>query len=398
MKKLLFLLAALRMFGLEQIQEEAPVQDPKDQPLIKDLDSIQNIFFKYQQPTHFQPIQNVAYKKNKAIYIRTRMAMNSVIFFPPGEQIKTFSIGDPSFTVEVLDAASEKDALSIRPGNLTYIDTNLVVVGTSGRIYNFYVWSTKFTHRFIPHFATYINLPGKSKLSALDDENKALKQKLSDLSAKQASAHSPFKSYINDLDFSYEIKNDKALNVAAVFRNADFTFVSVNTSYTPSFLTPQNDEIGFDKRGKIIKLDGNLPEFKIMFGAHSVSVRKMGAYKRHKAQLGDLIDLSELEFGYTMKVSFAKFWDKLTRPFSAKHYDVKRFTPKIIFNDNRFTYFKFDLSRGDKTLPQIYRVTDEKDTLVNSSVIGSYLRAEILSQRFTLRSGEKHLCVQRGEL
>jgi len=71
--------------------------------------------------------------------------------------------------------------------------------------------------------------------------------------------------------------------------------------------------------------------------------------------------------------------------------------PIAIYNDGYFTYFRFaesDDVSGVVSFPSIYRVSDGSDVPVNISAQGSTLRVEGVYDAFTLRLGEKWLCIE----
>jgi type IV secretory pathway VirB9-like protein len=70
--------------------------------------------------------------------------------------------------------------------------------------------------------------------------------------------------------------------------------------------------------------------------------------------------------------------------------------PLRIFDDGHFTYFQFADKNLDKIhrLPAFYRVVDGYDTPVNTRIIKGTVIAETISDKWTLRSGDAHLCVR----
>ncbi len=70
------------------------------------------------------------------------------------------------------------------------------------------------------------------------------------------------------------------------------------------------------------------------------------------------------------------------------------FKLKAVFNDDEFTYFKFDLSNGFKKFPAVFRVIDGYDNPVNFEIVNDYLVAKVVNDKFTLRRGEKHNCIR----
>lgn len=74
----------------------------------------------------------------------------------------------------------------------------------------------------------------------------------------------------------------------------------------------------------------------------------------------------------------------------------ERLAPKRIFDDGYFTYFQFADDNLDKVkVPAIYRVEDGFDVPVNTRVNRGTIIAELVSDKWTFRSGEKHLCIRK---
>jgi type IV secretory pathway VirB9-like protein len=73
--------------------------------------------------------------------------------------------------------------------------------------------------------------------------------------------------------------------------------------------------------------------------------------------------------------------------------------PKSVFDDGLWTYWQYgnqNLNTVDK-LPVPYAVVDGHDMPVNSRIEGGYLITEGVSQKWTLRSGERYACVKKFE-
>ena len=72
--------------------------------------------------------------------------------------------------------------------------------------------------------------------------------------------------------------------------------------------------------------------------------------------------------------------------------------PRQIFDDGIFTYFRYgkdDNMDRVGSLPVIYRVMDGHDVMVNIRVEGEYLVAETVNDNWTIRSGDKFVCVRK---
>lgn len=74
--------------------------------------------------------------------------------------------------------------------------------------------------------------------------------------------------------------------------------------------------------------------------------------------------------------------------------------PYMVYDDGHFTYIRY--SKGGsvsevRSFPAVYRVADGSDLPVNVSPNGSTLRAEGLSNRWTLRLGNSWICIEKIE-
>ncbi|ECL7558317.1 type IV secretion system protein VirB9 [Campylobacter jejuni] len=65
-----------------------------------------------------------------------------------------------------------------------------------------------------------------------------------------------------------------------------------------------------------------------------------------------------------------------------------------IFDDKKFTYFKYDKKKMPQ-IPAIFAVIDNQDSPVESRVIGNYIIAETTAKKFTIRSGNSYICVEK---
>ena len=67
-----------------------------------------------------------------------------------------------------------------------------------------------------------------------------------------------------------------------------------------------------------------------------------------------------------------------------------------IFSDKKFTYFKYSKDEMPQ-IPTIYAVIDKQDSPVETRVIGDYIIAETINPKFTIKSGDSYVCVDRKE-
>ncbi len=68
--------------------------------------------------------------------------------------------------------------------------------------------------------------------------------------------------------------------------------------------------------------------------------------------------------------------------------------PEEIFSDNNYTFFKYDKDRYPQ-IPSIYTVIDKQDSPIETRVIGDFVIAETVADKFTIRIGEAYVCVER---
>lgn len=90
---------------------------------------------------------------------------------------------------------------------------------------------------------------------------------------------------------------------------------------------------------------------------------------------------------------------KISYAYKIKSGD-KGLAPIRIFDDGYFTYFQFSEETNlDKVqrLPVPYRVADGFDVPVNTRAVGGTVIAEVLSDKWTLRNGDAHLCIRSAK-
>ncbi|MBZ7963314.1 TrbG/VirB9 family P-type conjugative transfer protein [Campylobacter sp. W0049] len=87
--------------------------------------------------------------------------------------------------------------------------------------------------------------------------------------------------------------------------------------------------------------------------------------------------------------------DEIYRHYSQKaRKDSEWLISEEIFNDKKFTYFKYDKDKMPQ-VPAIFAVIDKQDSPVETRVIGNYIIAETTAKQFTIKSGDSYVCVQR---
>jgi type IV secretory pathway VirB9-like protein len=280
-RSILFLTISISLFAAVR-DETASVGDSTNNDMVfpKSLNSVQTAFNKSKEDANVAVFK---YAAQNAYKVRLRTAIETLFVLPAGEKIVSYSIGDSlvfQYKPIITKNYATHNLFTVRP-LAAGADTNLIVVGASGRIYKFYLRSDNHESAFLPHFTIYVSLDGSiPELGSL---------------------------------------------------KVDETIIG----------EPQNGIV------------------------HFVSGK---------------VNLSEANFAYV----------------SLKGGDSK-LTPSAIFDDGRFTYFYFKRKSGEpRNLPVVHRVADGYDTPVNSRVEGDYLIAETISDRWTLRSGEAHLCISQA--
>ncbi|TLE15942.1 type IV secretion system protein VirB9 [Helicobacter apodemus] len=68
--------------------------------------------------------------------------------------------------------------------------------------------------------------------------------------------------------------------------------------------------------------------------------------------------------------------------------------PSEVFNDDTFTYFKYDKKQNGK-VPVIFAVIDKHDTPVETKVIGDWIIAESRNDKWTIWNGESYVCIEK---
>lgn len=67
-----------------------------------------------------------------------------------------------------------------------------------------------------------------------------------------------------------------------------------------------------------------------------------------------------------------------------------------VFADKKFTYFKYPKDKMPQ-VPSIFAVIDKQDSPIETRIIGDYLIAETINPKWTIKSGDSYVCVERME-
>ncbi len=67
-----------------------------------------------------------------------------------------------------------------------------------------------------------------------------------------------------------------------------------------------------------------------------------------------------------------------------------------IFSDKKFTYFKYSKDKMPQ-VPSIFAVIDKQDSPIETRIIGDYLIAETINPKWSIKSEDSYVCVERVE-
>ncbi len=107
------------------------------------------------------------------------------------------------------------------------------------------------------------------------------------------------------------------------------------------------------------------------------------------------INKKKMEYGYVIIDKKKRKWYCLWMCKKIVKSKYKDDLPTQIFNDEQFTYFKFNRSNARSKFPVVYKVIDGYDNPVNSRVVGDYLIAEDVSNQWNLKLGKAYLCIEK---
>lgn len=338
---------------LEEFQEEENAQEAQKMQF---LNAIQNSFFSKKRNPQDNNL-NIIYKAGDTPKVRLRYAMTTTFIFD-GDTIAYVSLGDSSF-FEVLAPKKEgydlSNILIIKP-LLIGVDTNLTVIGKSGKIYTFYLFSTHFTNSRNPVLTVFISDDRKiGKIDIIPPEVKK-EEKLKKLQELEAINKQLIQSSNEKIDTT-PIQASKVLKNST---NNDED--KINEGKSVDYASKEVDD------GKFIKI---------------------GDESNHL-----FIDKSKIKKHYYQSPRKKRMWWSLwlyKKPYKQAQ-DLKAID---IFDDGKYTYFKYDREKALSKFPYPYKVVDGYDNPINSRVVGNYIIAEDVNPKWTLRLGEEYVCVQK---
>jgi len=191
------------------------------------------------------------YAINKTFAVRLRVNMATMIVLPEWEEIKAFSLADDLyFSVTNFDNDGMRNKLVLQ-SNIGGVDSNLIVVGASGRIYNFYLRADPTDSKVVPHFSVYIKgaapngfITQKLKEKETEDIAKSINYGAAATAPLDPAALEKAKAdYLNslqdkdDVNLDYTVSGDFEIAPRAVYSRHGWTFFDFRET-TPSDRLP----------------------------------------------------------------------------------------------------------------------------------------------------------------
>jgi type IV secretory pathway VirB9-like protein len=319
----------------------------------------------------------------------------TTVFLPYGDKPISQANGSPeAFKIELpKEDKSKYDLSNTFTISSKYVrtDTTLTIIGASGRVYNFYIYSVGLNSKVIPNSTVFITLDGKmpllnkrvdlnekdKQILALKNEIKQYKEKLDITIQKETKNLKKFNIASIQLDYKF----DDDFNLAAVFNDDEYTYFKFKDKFNiPKFyyVDEKKDKITlnfimFENIIKVHKLSSN---WSLELNGEILEIKKIGNFEIEYSNKKLYVDMTKTKYN----IKSISGDDKLK--------------PQIIFYDKQFTYFKFDMSSGFNAFPLVYRVVDGYDNFVDTEIVNDYVVVKTLHDGFTLRLGELHNCIR----
>lgn len=77
-----------------------------------------------------------------------------------------------------------------------------------------------------------------------------------------------------------------------------------------------------------------------------------------------------------------------------ENHESKALKALEIFNDNEFTYFKFNRDLASSRFPAVFQVINGENALVNVSVVGDFLIAKTISKKWIFKEGDNEVFIE----
>ncbi len=370
--------------------------------------------------TNFNSIQNRFFAKNRSIKdnahfihytigdtfnIRLRYAMTTTFIFD--EPIAQVVLGDDiGFSTKMLGEDKEhliSNILLIKPLQIG-VDSNLTIIGKSGKVYSFYVFSTTYTSSKNPALMVYVSSKEyfKDFTSSKKETNKEIKTTHNTPNKDIKVSHAPKK--IAKKSPSIKEQNLKSKNPTTTKTAIANAPLSLNRFKSPSY-PPSNALANSRKASENFKVISNSAKtFKehrhsqdeMKYVDYSAKIKDDGKFIRIGDNVNHIyINKKKMEYGYVIIDKKKRKWYCLWMCKKVVKSKYKDDLPTQIFNDEQFTYFKFNRSNARSKFPVVYKVVDGYDNPVNSRVVGDYIIAEDVSNQWNLKLGKAYICIEK---
>ncbi|QQW71732.1 TrbG/VirB9 family P-type conjugative transfer protein [Helicobacter pylori] len=370
--------------------------------------------------TNFNAIQNNFFAKSRSIKdnahfihytigdtfnIRLRYAMTTTFIFD--EPIAQVVLGDDiGFSTKMLGEDKEhliSNILLIKPLQIG-VDSNLTIIGKSGKVYSFYVFSTTYTSSKNPALMVYVSSKEYFKhfTSSKKETDKEIKTTHSAPNKDIKASHAPKK--IAKKSPSIKEQNLKSKNPTTTKTAIANAPLPLNRFKTPSY--PVSNALANSRKAsenfKVISNGAKTfkehrhSQDEMKYVDYSAKIKDDGKFIRIGDNVNHIyINKKKMEYGYVIIDKKKRKWYCLWMCKKVVKSKYKDDLPTQIFNDEQFTYFKFNRSNARSKFPVVYKVVDGYDNPVNSRVVGDYLIAEDVSNQWNLKLGKAYLCIEK---
>ncbi|MGL2619297.1 TrbG/VirB9 family P-type conjugative transfer protein [Helicobacter pylori] len=371
--------------------------------------------------TNFNAIQNNFFAKNRSIKdnahfihytigdtfnIRLRYAMTTTFIFD--EPIAQVVLGDDiGFSTKMLGEDKEhliSNILLIKPLQIG-VDSNLTIIGKSGKVYSFYVFSTTYTSSKNPALMVYVSSKEYFKhfTSSKKETNKEIKTTHNTPNKNAKTSHNAPKKIAKKLP-SIKEQNQKSKNPTTTKTAIANAPLPLNRFKTPSY--PVSNALANSRKAsenfKVISngtktfKEHRHSQDEMKYVDYSAQIKDDGKFIRIGDNVNHIyINKKKMEYGYVIIDKKKRKWYCLWMCKKVVKSKYKDDLPTQIFNDEQFTYFKFNRSNARSKFPVVYKVVDGYDNPVNSRVVGDYLIAEDVSNQWNLKLGKAYLCIEK---
>ncbi|GAA7909005.1 hypothetical protein HpCOL288_14090 [Helicobacter pylori] len=371
--------------------------------------------------TNFNAIQNNFFAKNRSIKdnthfihytigdtfnIRLRYAMTTTFIFD--EPIAQVVLGDDiGFSTKMLGEDKEhliSNILLIKPLQIG-VDSNLTIIGKSGKVYSFYVFSTTYTSSKNPALMVYVSSKEYFKhfTSSKKETNKEIKTTHNTPNKNAKTSHNAPKKIAKKLPSIKEqnLKSKNPTTTKTAIANAP---LSLNRFKSPSY--PVSNALDNSRKAsenfKVISNGAKTfkehrhSQDEMKYVDYSAKIKDDGKFIKIGDNVNHIyINKKKMEYGYVIIDKKKRKWYCLWMCKKVVKSKYKDDLPTQIFNDEQFTYFKFNRSNARSKFPVVYKVIDGYDNPVNSRVVGDYLIAEDVSNQWNLKLGKAYLCIEK---